>query len=211
LRQEEGSYRCTGCKFSIWKTIASRPMEESEIVQLLTRKFLEPRDGFRSRRGDEFTAALEIGESGKVGFVTEKSQEREREAGETERQDNVVAKCPICDSTIHDTDTAYVCRNNARTKCKSRLPKEMCKRQITPAEARAFFEEGRTPLITDFISKRNRPFKAHLVLNREGNRLFSWEFPPREGKGGDEAGGGGKAPSKKATRKVARKQSSNRS
>ncbi|RFC46208.1 MAG: DNA topoisomerase-3 [Verrucomicrobia bacterium] len=211
LRQEEGSYRCTGCKFSIWKTIASRPMEESEIVQLLTRKFLEPRDGFRSRRGDEFTAALEIGESGKVGFVTEKSQEREREAGETERQDNVVAKCPICDSTIHDTDTAYVCRNNARNKCKSRLPKEMCKRQITPAEARAFFEEGRTPLITDFISKRNRPFKAHLVLNREGNRLFSWEFPPREGKGGDEAGGGGKAPSKKATRKVARKQAANRS
>ncbi|MBU6303089.1 MAG: DNA topoisomerase III [Verrucomicrobia bacterium] len=204
LRQEEGSYRCTACKFSIWKTIASRPMQEGEIVELLTRKFLAPMDGFRSRRGDEFSAALEIGEDGKVGFVTEKSQEREREAGETDRQDNVVARCPICQSTIHDTETAYVCRNHARTKCKARLPKEMCKRLLGPGEARAFFEEGRTPLITDFISKRNRPFKAHLVLNREGNRLFSWEFPPREGKGGDETGGG-KAPAKKAARKAPRK------
>jgi DNA topoisomerase-3 len=211
LRQEEGSYRCTGCKFSIWKTIASRPMEEHEIVQLLTRKFLEPMEGFRSRRGDEFTAALEIDEAGKVAFVTEKSQEREREAGETERQDNVVAQCPICQSTIHDTDTAYVCRNNAKNKCKARLPKEMCKRALTPEDARAFFEEGRTPLITDFISKRNRPFKAHLVLNREGNRLFNWEFPPREPKGGEEAGAEGKAPAKKTARKAARKQPANRS
>jgi DNA topoisomerase-3 len=216
LRQEEGSYRCTNCKFSVWKTIASRPMEESEIVQLLTRKFLEPRDGFRSRRGDEFTAALEIGEDGKIAFVTEKSQEREKEAGETERQDNVVAKCPICGGTIHDTETAYVCRNNAMAKCKSRLPKEMCKRPLTPEDARAFFEEGRTPLITDFISKRNRPFKAHLVLNREGNRLFSWEFPPREPKAGEAAedegeGGARKAPAKKAARKTAKKQPANRS
>jgi len=220
LRQEEGSYRCTGCKFSIWKTIASRPMEHEEILQLLTRKFLEPRDGFRSRRGDEFTAALEIDEAGKIAFVTEKSQEREKEAGETDRDDNVITKCPICQGTIHDTETAYVCRNNARSKCKARLPKEMCKRAITPEEARAFFEEGRTPLITDFISKRNRPFKAHLVLNREGNRLFNWEFPPREPKAGatgeDGAeGGDGTAPrkagAKKAARKSAKKQPANQS
>jgi DNA topoisomerase-3 len=216
LRQEEGSYRCTNCKFSIWKTVASRPMEEAEIVQLLTRRFLEPMDGFRSRRGDEFTAALEIDEAGKVAFVTEKSQEREKEAGEADREDNVVAKCPICQSTIHDTETAYVCRNNSRSKCKARLPKEMCKRVFSPEEARAFFEEGRTPLITDFISKRNRPFKAHLVLNREGNRLFNWEFPPREPKGGeapgeDGGGSGGKAPAKKTAKKAARKQAANRS
>jgi DNA topoisomerase-3 len=215
LKQEEGSYRCTtpGCKFSVWKTIASRPMEESEIVQLLTRRFLEPRDGFRSRRGDEFRAALEIGEDGKVAFVTEKSQEREQEADEAAREDNVMARCPICGGAIHETASAYVCgEHHGKKKCKARLPKEMCQRALSPEEARAFFEEGRTPLITDFISKRNRPFKARLVLNREGNRLFSWEFPPREGKPGagdapDEEGGGGpsgartsgprKAPSKK--------------
>jgi len=187
LKQEEGSYRCTtpGCKFSVWKTIASRPMEEAEIVELLTRRFLEPREGFRSRRGDEFRAALEIGEDGKVAFVTEKSQEREQEADEANRADNVIAKCPICAGSVHDTVGAYVCaEHHGKKKCKARLPKEMCQRKLTPEDARAFFEEGRTPLITDFISKRNRPFKAHLVLNREGNRLFSWEFPPREAKGG---------------------------
>ena len=70
----------------------------------------------------------------------------------------------------------------------------MCKRDISLGEAKAFFEEGKTPLITDFISKRGRPFKAHLVLNKEGRRFVEWEFPPRE-------------PKKKAAKKAAKKAS----
>ena len=119
---------------------------------------------------------------------TEKSEERLREAESAQRDDNVIAKCPLCESTIHETESAYVCRNNATDDCKARLPREMCKRKLSAEEARAFFEAGRTPLITDFISKRGRPFKAHLVLNRQGKRLVEWEFPPREDSNNKPAG-----------------------
>lgn len=184
LKQDEGSYRCPapGCKFSLWKEVASRPLSREEIHSLLESRFVGPLQGFRNRRGEEFTAALVLDEKGKVKFVTEKSEEREREAEQTLREDNVVAKCPLCQSTIHETESAYVCRSNAADSCKARLPREMCQHRFTAEEARAFFEEGKTPLITNFISKRGRPFKAHLVLNRLGKRLVEWEFPPREAK-----------------------------
>lgn len=182
LKQDEGSYRCPApdCKFSLWKEVASRPLSLDEIHTLLSQRLVGPLDGFRNRKGGEFSAALVLDEKGKVKFVTEKSEEREKEAEQALREDNVLAKCPLCQSSIHETDSAYVCRKNATDACKARLPREMCQHQITPEEARAFFEQGRTPLITNFISKRGRPFKAHLVLNKIGKRLVEWEFPPRE-------------------------------
>jgi len=184
LKQDEKSYRCRSCKFSIWKVVASRPMSDDEIRTLLTENFLPPMTGFRSRFGQEFEAALELGEDFKVKFVTEKSEERQREAHEALRDDNVVAKCPICGATVHETDSAYICRNNADGKCHARLPKEMCKHIITASEAKDFFEKGKSPLITNFISKKGRPFSAHLLLNNKGKKLVQWEFPPRE-KGAD--------------------------
>lgn len=182
LKQDEGSYRCPapGCKFSLWKEVASRPLAREEIHDLLVHRLVGPIEGFRNRRGEEFNAALVLDEKGKVKFVTEKSPEREREAEQTLRDDNVVASCPLCQSSIHETESAFVCRNNATGSCKARLPREMCQHRITAEEAKAFFAAGKTPLITNFISKRGRPFKAHLVLNRAGKRLVEWEFPPRE-------------------------------
>lgn len=52
----------------------------------------------------------------------------------------------------------------------------MCKRAISPEEAKQILTEGKSPLLEDFTSKRNRPFSAFLVRN--GNRI-SFEFPPR--------------------------------
>lgn len=181
LKQDEGSYRCTApdCKFSVWKTIASREMTEKEITTLLRDRHLPKMSGFRSRLGKDFDAALELDDAGKVKFVTEKSQEKEREIEEAQRSDNVMMDCPVCEGKIHETGAAYVCDRNGSGDCKARLPKEMCKHAITRAEAEAFFKEGKSPLIETFISKKGRPFKAHLILNQNGRRFVDWEFPPR--------------------------------
>jgi len=202
LKQDEGSYRCRECKFSVWKIIASREMSVDEIKELLTKKFLGPLTGFRSRFGKDFDAALELDDKFKVTFVTEKSEAQEREAEEVNREDNILCPCPICGSTIHITDTAYVCKNNAEGNCKARLPKEMCKRELTPAEAKSFFQEGATPDIDNFISKRGRPFTAKLSFNPKGNRILKFEFPPREKK---EGSSGAKSKKKAATKKKSAK------
>ena len=62
--------------------------------------------------------------------------------------------------------------------CKFRgVSKEMCKRPISPEEAKYILANGKSELLEDFISKRGRPFKAFLV--RDNNRI-KFEFPPRE-------------------------------
>ncbi|MCB1237578.1 MAG: topoisomerase C-terminal repeat-containing protein, partial [Verrucomicrobiae bacterium] len=79
--------------------------------------------------------------------------------------------------------------------CKGRLSKEMCKYQIPRDQALKFFTEGKTDLIEKFISKKGRPFKAHLTCNPKGRRILNWEFPPR---------GEGPAKKKAATKKSAK-------
>lgn len=209
LKQDERSYRCQNpeCKFSIWKVVASRPMDVPELEQLLTKRFVGPLTGFRSRRGEEFDAALEFDDAFKIKFITEASQERERQRQEeASKVDDapVIAECPLCQGTVHDLPEAYVCRNNLEGDCKGRLNKTYCKRDISVAEAKEFFEKHKTPLIDDFISKRDRPFKAFLVANLAGKRFVEYEFPPREPKAKK------KATKKKSAKKAAKKKTASK-
>ena len=43
------------------------------------------------------------------------------------------------------------------------------------------FVEGKTDVIAGFISKKGRPFSAHLLLDKQTGKL-GWEFPPRPAK-----------------------------
>ena len=52
----------------------------------------------------------------------------------------------------------------------------MCKRPITPEEAKPIFTDGKSTLLEDFTSRRNKPFNAFLKL--EKNRV-AYDFPPR--------------------------------
>lgn len=53
----------------------------------------------------------------------------------------------------------------------------MCKRFITPEEAKVIMTKGKSDLLEDFTSKRGRPFKAFLVIE---NTRVKFDFPPRE-------------------------------
>ena len=90
--------------------------------------------------------------------------------------DEAVCACPKCDDgTIRETDTHYACDNE---NCKFRgVGKEICKREISPEEAKAILVDGKSPLIENFISRKGRPFPAFLIL--DGNKV-GFEFPPRE-------------------------------
>ena len=208
LKQDEGSYKCGNpeCKFKLWKMIAARPMSEAELTELLTKGRLEKMSGFRSRFGQDFDAALEFDKEFKVKFVTEVSEERQREA-EAAATAPVLTNCPLCEGTIHITETAFVCKNSGEGGCKARLKRENCKRVLTNEEAKMFFDTGKTPLIDDFISKRERPFKAFLARSLDGKgRFVSYEFPPREksAKTATKKGASKKAAAKKKTAKKKR-------
>lgn len=170
-------------KLRIYKVIAGKTLTEDEVRDLIKNRFLPPQDGFRSRIGKEFRAGLEIKPgSGKATFVFEKGADDSEELNWDEVP--VLCKCPICEDNIYILPDAYVCRTNLenKAKCSARLPRELCKKQISEENARKFFLEGRTGLIEGMISKKNRPFSAYLNFKPKDKRVLSWEFPPREAK-----------------------------
>ncbi len=61
-------WRETGCKFAIWKEIASRKMVKAEALTLIEKKELDNLEGFKSRAGDSFQASLQLTDEGKVQF-----------------------------------------------------------------------------------------------------------------------------------------------
>jgi DNA topoisomerase-3 len=192
LGQDDGRYKCRqpGCKFTLSKVIASRPLSQDEAKTLLTTKHVGPLTGFVNRFKMPFDAAVELQEdkkSGlKAGFVFEKSPEQEAEA-EAILPENRLCKCPACDQgVIYETPGSYICdRRVSGDGCKARLAKEMCKFPIPREQAVKYFTELRTDVIDKWISKKGRPFSAALVCNLKGKRMLAWDFPPRENaKGG---------------------------
>ncbi|MEM6917139.1 MAG: DNA topoisomerase, partial [Verrucomicrobiota bacterium] len=187
LDQDDGRYKCKqpDCKFALPKVVASRPLSEDEAKTLLTTKMVGPLTGFVNRFKQPFDAAIELQEDKKAGlkasFVFEKTPEEEEEA-EAIREVNKLCKCPLCDNgDIYVTPHSYLCdRRASGDGCKARLSKEMCKYEIPRDQALKYFEEGKTDVIDQWISKKGRPFKAALTCNTKGKRMLGWEFPPRE-------------------------------
>ena len=52
------------------------------------------------------------------------------------------------------------------------------KKELPRDQIIKLFVEGKTEVIEGFISKKGRPFKAHLLLDKSTGKL-GWEFPPR--------------------------------
>jgi DNA topoisomerase III len=189
FKQTEEFYECKlpGVKLRIYKTVAGRELSDQEIRTLIEKRVVGPLDGFRSKKGKDFSAALQIGEDNKVTFLFPDGNDPEAIDWE-----NAVplCPCPICEKAgrkgqmIYDTADGYLCKLAASPKglCNGRLPKELCKKAISPENARLFFTDGKTALIEGMISKKGRPFKSFLVCNIGDKRLISWEFPPREPK-----------------------------
>jgi DNA topoisomerase-3 len=207
FKQSDEFYACKGpkCKVRIYKNVASRILSDDEIRTLIEKRIVGPLEGFRSRKGQEFVAALELKKTQKVEFVFPSG---------TEGPDGLrpfdfaratpLCVCPVCEKKkrkgqIYDTGDNYSCDIAAKEPktCNGKLPKVLCKKEITSENAVLFFTTGRTSLIEGMISKKGRPFSTFLLCKAGEKRLLGWEFPPREAKP--------KAPKKAAAKKSARK------
>lgn len=166
---EKNEGRDKGCSFVFWKDTSGRWFDQTTAQRLLVNRQIEDLHGFFNRSGEPYIATVKITDDGKVEFIG---------GGESssDASDEEVCACPLCDhGTVRIGQTMYACDHD---ECKFRgVSKEMCKRPISPEEAKFILENGKSELLEDFISKRGRPFKAFLVLD---NTRIKFEFPPRE-------------------------------
>ena len=175
IKETTLSYKCSenqgrdkGCPFVFWKDTSGRWFDRITAKRLIENKSITDLHGFFSRSGEGYDATITLEEDGKVTLAG---------GGESTGKvtDEELCQCPVCEQgTIRIGANVYACDDND---CKFRgVSKEMCKRPITAEEAKIILTDGKSQLLEDFTSKRNRPFSAFLVVT--GNKI-SFEFPPR--------------------------------
>ena len=79
---------------------------------------------------------------------------------------------------LETPEAFYVRRPDQDNRIVMTLKRQLCGRDLTAEEVRPLLEEGRSGLITNFMSKRGLPFSAFLVLSKTGSKA-DFEFPPR--------------------------------
>ena len=222
------------CPFRIWKDKSGRYVDRQTVVELLTDGTTRPLDGFATRQGRTFRGILELVD-GLVELKRVSGGEEDGDSvfatPEYEVDETPLGRCPQCqEADVVETRSTFVCHRGltllkelekdetsvfplkkkeipeGAVYCPFVMPRTVCRRELTRPEILHYMKEGRTEILSDFISRRGRPFSAMLILKDTGRHGF--EFPPRGGAKDSETADTAtkkKATKKKATKKKATK------
>src|SRR5229473_554784 len=178
------SYRtckCRSCGLIVWKTMAGRLFERSELEKLLTEKQVGPLEGFRSKVGRKFNATVKLGEDFKPAFDFGENGHDQTVKIDAEKHE-ALGLCPICQKgQVYVLDRAYACENavSKEKTCTFRISKNILHREIPKEQVQKLITIGKTDLLPKFVSKKGRPFSAYLKLE---NGKVGFEFAERKPK-----------------------------
>nr|WP_320009983.1 DNA topoisomerase III [uncultured Desulfobulbus sp.] len=167
-------------KIMIRKVLGGRIMEHDEIVALIQGKTLGPFSDFRSKKGKPFTASVHLANS-KVEFLfADSTEELDLDAI---RGQEPLGLSPVDKTKVFETPAGYLSDSALEGDKKKglRISKMILGRRLDPDHISQLLHQGKTELITGFISKKKKPFDAFLLLDEKGK--LSFEFPPRKKKG----------------------------
>ena len=195
LRETLRGYKSQDGEFMIYKVIGGRKMEESEVRELVGKGVVGPLDRFISAKTRaNFAATLKLVKDEKTA-----KWKAEYDFGDKVDLGSVESfwTDPATGAELCEVGSSYVLREreNGEWKQAFRVPRLMCKKEVSRTQAVQLVEKGKTDLIKGFISKKGRPFDAFLLRN---DAKIRWEFPPRAPKTGKD----GKPVERKARAKV---------
>ncbi|MSU18402.1 MAG: type IA DNA topoisomerase [Lacunisphaera sp.] len=191
MRETLRGYKSADGELMVYKIIGGRRMEESEVQALVEKRQVGPLDGFISNKTrNRFSAVIKLAlvEETKKDKVTKQEVVTKKWKTEFDFGDKVDLATltpfwtdPATKAELCESGSSYVLREHdgAAWQQTFRLGRIMCQKSIPSEQAIKMVAEGKTDLITGFISKKGRPFDA--FLKREGPKI-AWEFPPRKAK-----------------------------
>lgn len=196
-------YSCEGyqgkgvgpCSFSVWKEKNGRYIDRLALTELLEKGETALLDGFIDRSGRGYKGKIVLDQDFKAKVVGDAQDGEATEVTELPVNPDPVAPCPFDpDCVVKETSTEFRCiekcvEKNPERKQGAILPRIVCRREITRAEAAHYFTSGKTELIDDFVSRKGRNFKAFLMLKDNGR--YGFEFLPRPPRGKKAAAGEG--------------------
>jgi DNA topoisomerase III len=175
------TFKCRSCGLILWKTMAGRAFERSELATLLTEGRVGPLEGFRSKVGRKFNAIVKLGDEFKPAFDFGENGHDQPVTIDTAKHE-ALGLCPVCQKgQVYVLDRAYACENavSKEKTCTFRVSKTILQREIPKEQVQKLITTGKTDLLPRFISKKGRPFSAHLKLE---NGKIGFEFAERKPK-----------------------------
>ena len=166
--EEYRTFKCRSCGLIVWKTMAGRLFDPDEVKMLLSEGRVGPLEGFRSKMGRPFTATVKLGAEFKPEFEFENGEGSGAITIDPARHE-VLGPCPICHKgQVYALDNSYACENAiaAEKTCTFRVGKVILQREIPKEQVQKLIATGKTDLLPKFISKKGRPFSAHLKLEK---------------------------------------------
>ncbi len=179
VQENYRKFQCQNCDFSLWVVLSGREWAPEEVAELITQRFVGPLSGFRSRIGKPFSAGLRMTDDYKLEFDFGQARPGEEETAPDFSGQDSVGACPKCKSRVFEHGVAYLCEKavGPGRSCDFRSGKMILQQPVERPQMRQLLDTGRTDLLTGFVSKKGRRFKAYLVKTAEGKVGF--EFEPR--------------------------------
>ena len=181
VQENYRKFQCQKCDFAIWKVTSGREWSPEEIADLITKRSIGPLTGFRSRQGKPFSAVLRLTDELKVEFDFGQASGEGEEAPDFSGQESLGA-CPKCGAKVYEHGMAYACEKavGPQRTCDFRSGRMILQQPIEREQMKKLLATGRTDLLTAFVSKKGRRFKAFLVKQPDGK--IGFEFQPRPAK-----------------------------
>jgi DNA topoisomerase III len=178
VQENYRKFQCQKCDFSLWKVTSGREWSPEEVAELITKRFVGPLAGFRSRMGKPFAAGVRLNDE----FRTEFDFGQGAGSGEAEEAPDFSAQeslgaCPKCGARVFEHGVAYVCEKAVGPErgCDFRSGKIILQQPVEREQMQKLLATGRTDLLSRFISKKGRPFKAFLVKTPGGRIGFEFQ------------------------------------
>ncbi len=185
VQENYRKFQCQDCDFSLWKVTSGREWSPEEVAELLRNRFVGPLTGFRSRMGKPFSAGMRLNNEFRAEFdFGQGSASGDSEAAPDFSAQESLGACPKCGARVFEHGVAYVCEKSvgAERSCDFRTGKIILQQPVEREQILKLLASGRTDLLSRFISKKNRPFKAFLVKTPGGK--IGFEFQARAPKPG---------------------------
>ncbi len=177
VHEKYKKFQCQRCDFGFWKIMGGRQLELAEADALLREKRVGPLEGFRSRLGRPFTAALKLTDENEVVFdFGDGAGDDDAAAPDFSAQESLGA-CPKCGKRVFELPQAYVCEDavGPDKRCDFRSGRVILQRPVERAQMQKLLATGKTDLLQFVSARTRRPFSAFLVRQPDGKIGFEFE------------------------------------
>ncbi len=179
IQETYRKFQCQACDFYIWPVLLGRDWSPEEVAELVSKKFVGPLSGFRSKQGRPFSAGLKLTGDFKIEFDFGQADGAEGGEAPDFSGQEALGACPKCGARVFEHGVSYVCEKSVgkERSCDFRSGRMILQQPVERAQMQKLLATGRTDLLVNFMSRKNRKFKAFLVKTPQSK--IGFEFLPR--------------------------------